>query len=112
MTRIYRFPYAQARIGVIPEMCAMRRHRRSGNLGPPDEVVVSPRRAAGQATSVSVVAALVCHRSNHVGPVTVEWTFWDSVGQTREAESELTPCGEWCIGVHSVVTFDLVEVGR
>jgi hypothetical protein len=68
---------------------------------------VSPRRSAGKARSVSAVAALVCHRSNLAGPITVECTYWDITGQARQAEAELTPCGPLCIGVHSVVRVDL-----
>lgn len=72
---------------------------------------MSPRRAAGQERSVSAVAALVCHRSDHTGPITVEFTYWDNAGQARQAETELTPCGPLCVGVHSIVRVD-IEVGR
>lgn len=72
---------------------------------------MSPRRPAGQGRSVSAVAALVCHRSNHAGPITVEFTYWDTTGQARQAEAELTPCGPLCMGVHSIVRVD-IEVGR
>jgi hypothetical protein len=58
--------------------------------------------------SVSAVAALVCHRSNQAGPITVEWTYWNSVRQARRAEAELTPCGPLCISVHSVVNVELL----
>ncbi|WP_156746904.1 hypothetical protein [Mycobacterium sp. E2733] len=57
---------------------------------------------------MSVRAALVCHRNP---PSSIEWTYWDSIGQAHLAESELTPCGPLCIGVHSVVRVD-IEVGR
>jgi hypothetical protein len=57
---------------------------------------------------MSVRAALICYRSAQTGPpVTVEATYWDTTGQAREAEAELTPCGLLCIGVHSVVRLDL-----
>lgn len=52
---------------------------------------------------MSARAALVCHRSTETGPITVEWTYWESTRQARQAEAELTPCGPLCIGVHSVV---------
>ena len=85
MARIYRFPYAQARIGVIPEIRAMRRHRRAGKLRALPRGRGDPARAIGQAMSVSAVAALVCHRSNQAGAITVEWTYWDTTGQARQA---------------------------
>lgn len=56
---------------------------------------------------MSAVAVLVCHRCPPTGPITAEWTYWDSTGQARAAEAELTPCGPLCIGVHSVVRLDL-----
>lgn len=56
---------------------------------------------------MSVGAVLVCHRSTRTGPVTVEWTYWESTGQARQAEARLTPCGPLCIGVHSIVRVDL-----
>jgi hypothetical protein len=52
-------------------------------------------------------AALICYRSTRTGPITVEWTYWDSTGQARQAQAELTPCGPLCVGVHSVVRLDL-----
>ncbi|BBY36822.1 hypothetical protein MMAN_09560 [Mycobacterium mantenii] len=52
-------------------------------------------------------AVLVCHRRNYAGPIAVECTYWDTTGQARQAEAELTPCGPLCIGVHSVVRVDL-----
>ncbi|EFG74155.1 hypothetical protein HMPREF0591_5936 [Mycobacterium parascrofulaceum ATCC BAA-614] len=61
------------------------------------------------ASDVSVVAALVCHRSTETGPITVEATYWDTTGQARQAEAELTPCGPLCIGVHTVVRVDVGE---
>lgn len=57
---------------------------------------------------MSARAALVCHRSTQTGPITVEATYWDTTGQARQAEAELTPCGPLCIGVHSVVRVDVV----
>lgn len=56
---------------------------------------------------MSDCAALVCHRSNGTGPTTVEWTYWDSARQARQAEAELTPCGPLCVDVHTVVRLDL-----
>jgi hypothetical protein len=53
-------------------------------------------------------AALVCYHNPPSGPISVEWTYWDTRVQARQAEAELTPCGPLCIGVHSVVR---VEVG-
>lgn len=50
--------------------------------------------------------ALVCHRSTQTGPITVEATYWETTEQARQAEAELTPCGPFCIGVHSVVRLD------
>ena len=38
-------------------------------------------------------------------------TYWDNAGQARQAETELTPCGPLCVGVHSIVRVD-IEVGR
>jgi hypothetical protein len=70
-----------------------------------------PRPTPGT-SDVSVRAALVCYRSTQTGPVTVEWTYWDSTGQARQAEAELTPCGPQCIGVHSVVRVDLLPEPR
>lgn len=52
---------------------------------------------------MSVRAALVCYRRTQIGPITVEWTYWESREQARQAEDQLTPCGPLCIGVHSVV---------
>lgn len=49
---------------------------------------------------------LVCHRSTETGPITVEATHWDTIGQAWQAEAELTPCGQFCIGVHTVVRLD------
>lgn len=54
---------------------------------------------------MSARAVLVCYCEP---PSTAEWTYWDSTGQARQAEAELTPCGPLCIGVHSVVQVDLV----
>lgn len=51
-------------------------------------------------------AALICHRCRQTGSITVEWTYWDSRQQARQAEVELTPCGPLCIGLHSVVRLD------
>jgi hypothetical protein len=48
-------------------------------------------------------AALVCHRCTALGPITVEATYWDTAGQARQAEAELTPCGPLCVDVHTVV---------
>ncbi|MEE2853509.1 MAG: hypothetical protein VX424_12770 [Actinomycetota bacterium] len=56
---------------------------------------------------MSVRAALVCYRRTQTGPITVEWTYWDTTGQARQAEAELTPCGPLCIGVHTVARVDL-----
>ena len=56
---------------------------------------------------MSARVALVCHRSTQTGPITAEWTYWDTTGQARQAEAELTPCGRFCIGVHSVARLDL-----
>jgi hypothetical protein len=53
--------------------------------------------------SVSVRGVLVCYRCTQTGPITAEWTYWDSRGQARQARAELTPCGPLCIGVHAVV---------
>ncbi|WP_460359037.1 hypothetical protein [Mycobacterium sp. ZZG] len=50
--------------------------------------------------------ALVCHRSTQTGPITVEATYWETTEQARQAEAELTPCGPFCIGVHSAVRLD------
>ncbi|MFA1705519.1 hypothetical protein ACDT10_21715 [Mycobacterium intracellulare] len=61
---------------------------------------------------MSARAALVCHRSTQTGPITVEATYWDTIGQARQAEAELTPCGPWCVGVHSVVHVDLGAPAR
>lgn len=55
---------------------------------------------------MSVLGALICHRCNEIGPITAEWTYWDTTGQARQAEAELTPCGPLCIGVHSIVRLD------
>jgi hypothetical protein len=44
--------------------------------------------------------------------MSVEWTYWDSREQARQAEAELTPCGSQCIGVHSVVRLDGVPDPR
>lgn len=55
---------------------------------------------------MSVCAALVCHRSTQTGPITAEWTYWDSSRQARQAEAELTPCGPLCVAVHTVVRLD------
>ncbi len=48
-------------------------------------------------------AALVCHRATRTGPITAEWTYWDTCEQARQAEAEPTPCSPLCVGVHSVV---------
>jgi hypothetical protein len=61
---------------------------------------------------VSVRAALISYRGNRTGPITVEWTNWDSAGQARQAEAELIPCGPLCIGVHSVVRLDSLPEPR
>lgn len=53
-------------------------------------------------------AALVCHRGPSAS-YQAEWTYWDSIKQARQAESELTPCGPSCVGIHSAVS---VEVSR
>lgn len=58
---------------------------------------------------MTVVGVLVCYRATRTGPITVEWTYWDSREQARQVEAELTPCGPLCIAVHAVVS---VEVGR
>lgn len=55
----------------------------------------------------SVRAALICYRDALTGSGAVEWTCWNSAGQARQAEVELTPCGLQCIGVHSVVRLNL-----
>jgi hypothetical protein len=60
-----------------------------------------------QSGDVSVDAALVCYHNPPSGPISVEWTYWDSREQARQAEAELAPCGPLCIGVHSVVRVDL-----
>lgn len=52
---------------------------------------------------MSARAALVCHRSTQTGHIAVEWTWWNSIKEARQAEAELTLCGPLCIGVHSVV---------
>jgi hypothetical protein len=44
-------------------------------------------------------AALLCYRD---GPH-VEWTIWDNRELARQAEAELTPCDDQCLGIHSVV---------
>ena len=61
---------------------------------------------------MSARGVLVCYRSTDTGPIAAEWTYWDSTGQARQAEIELTPCGPLCISVHTVVRVDLDEVGR
>lgn len=61
---------------------------------------------------MSVRGVLVCYRSTDIGPTTAEWTFWHSIGQAREGEADLTPCGPLCIGVHSVVRVDLAAPAR
>lgn len=61
---------------------------------------------------MSARAALVCHRSTETGPITVEATYWDTTGQAREAEAELTPCGPLCIGVHTIARLDIEAVLR
>lgn len=58
---------------------------------------------------MSARAALVCHRSIETGPITAEWTYWDTTGQARQAEAELTPCGPLCVEVHTVVRVDVGE---
>jgi len=57
-------------------------------------------------------AALICHRSTQTGPITAEWTYWESREQARQAEAQLTPCGPLCIGVHSVVRLGLLPEPR
>ncbi|CAA0136105.1 Uncharacterised protein [Mycolicibacterium vanbaalenii] len=59
-----------------------------------------------------MTAALVCHRSTQTGPITAEWTYWDSREQARQAEVELVPCGPLCVGVHSVVRVALAPARR
>ncbi|OBF05347.1 hypothetical protein A5775_24350 [Mycobacterium sp. 852002-10029_SCH5224772] len=61
---------------------------------------------------MSVLAALICYRCTQTGPITVEWTYWESAGQARQAEAELTPCGPLCVGVHSVTRVDVVPEPR
>lgn len=51
---------------------------------------------------MSARAALVCHRNTQTGHIAVEWTWWNSIKEARQAEAELTPCGPLCIGVHTV----------
>lgn len=55
---------------------------------------------------MTVLGVLVCHRGTQDGPITAEWTYWDTAGQARQARAELTPCGPLCIGVHSVARLD------
>jgi hypothetical protein len=57
---------------------------------------------------VAARAALVCYRSTPTGPITAEWTVWDSTEQARQALAELASCGcgPFCIGVHSVARLD------
>lgn len=62
--------------------------------------------------SCPVRAALVCYRRAQIGPITVEWTYWESREQARQAEAELTPCGPLCIGVHGVVRVNVVPNPR
>ena len=54
-------------------------------------------------------AALVCYRSTEKGPITAEFTYWADVEEARQAETELTPCGALCAGIHTVACLD-VEV--
>ena len=55
---------------------------------------------------VSARAALICYRSSETGPITVEATYWDTIGQARQARAKLTPCGPLCSQIHSVVGID------
>jgi hypothetical protein len=57
-------------------------------------------------------AALVCYHNPPSGPMSVEWTYWDSRKEARQAAAELTPCGPLCIGVHSAVRLDLMPEPR
>lgn len=49
-----------------------------------------------------VRAVLVCHRGPSAA-YQAEWTYWDSIEQAHEAETELTPCSPACLEVHSIV---------
>lgn len=51
-------------------------------------------------------AALICYHESPLGAMGAEWTIWPSVELARQAEVELTPCGDDCIDVHSVVRLD------
>lgn len=56
---------------------------------------------------MSARAVLVCHPDPSAA-YSAEITYWDTTGQARQAEAELTPCGPLCIGVHSVVRVNVV----
>lgn len=47
---------------------------------------------------------LVCHRGPNAA-YSAEWTYWDSIEQAREAETEFAQpcCGPLCIGIHTAV---------
>ena len=40
---------------------------------------------------MSARAALVCYRQTESGPVSAEFTYWDTACQARQAAAELTP---------------------
>jgi hypothetical protein len=61
--------------------------------------------AAGRGKTLR--AALICFRDTGSGAISIEWTYWDTREQARQAEAELTPCCPQCISVHSVVRVDL-----
>ncbi|OBJ85545.1 hypothetical protein A9W97_19405 [Mycobacterium gordonae] len=53
-------------------------------------------------------AALVCHRANENGPITIEATYWADIAEARQAETELAhPCSTQCAGIHTVVSVDV-----
>lgn len=59
-----------------------------------------------------VRAVLVCHRGA-TAAYRVEWTYWDSVEQAREAETELAhPCSRSCIEIHTVVSVPIATPRR
>ena len=57
-------------------------------------------------------AVLVCYRRCQNGPITAEFTYWETCEQARQAEADLSPCGPLCIGVHGVARIDLMPVPR
>jgi hypothetical protein len=51
-------------------------------------------------------AVLVCHPDPRIAGG-AEFTFWANAAEARQAEVELTPCGNRCSGRHSVARVDL-----